>query len=63
MNIFYLDHDVTNCAQQYCNSHVVKMLLETAQILCSVHHAVETDTHIPYRKTHINHPSCSTLGS
>jgi len=33
MNIFYLDHDPTKCAQAHCNKHVVKMILETAQIL------------------------------
>lgn len=58
MNIFYLHKDPHKCAVQYCNSHVVKMLLETAQILCSVHHVLETDDRIPYRKTHANHP-CS----
>jgi len=58
MNIFYIDKDPTKCAEQYCNSHVVKMLLETAQILCSVHHYVGIGRRIPYKATHINHP-CS----
>ena len=58
MNIFYLDADPTRCAEMYCNSHVVKMLLETAQMLCSVHHMTGTEERIPYRKTHANHPCC-----
>lgn len=35
MNIFYLDGDVTKAAQYHCDKHVVKMVLETAQILCT----------------------------
>lgn len=43
-----------------CDRHVVKMVLETAQILCHVHHVLGDRTDIPYRplsKGHHNHPS------
>lgn len=35
MNIFLLDSDVDKCAQYHCDKHVVKMVLESAQILCT----------------------------
>jgi len=36
MNIFYLDSDPKLCAQYHCDKHVVKSVLETTQILCTV---------------------------
>jgi len=54
MNIFVLSENPTECAKQYLNKHVVKMVLETAQILCSAHHPGSA----PYKRTHYNHP-CS----
>lgn len=33
MNIFILDHDVKKCAQYHCDKHVVKMILESIQML------------------------------
>lgn len=53
MNIFYLDHDPTIAAQQLVDKHVVKMPLETAQMLCSAF----PQGAAPYRRTHYNHPS------
>jgi len=38
MNLFFLHVDPQTCAQQHCDKHVVKMLLETAQILYTAHH-------------------------
>lgn len=58
MNIFYLDHDSKLASQAMCNKHVVKQVLESAQLLCTSHH-VCCDTELPdflYKKTHINHP-------
>jgi hypothetical protein len=56
MNIFFLDFDVKKCAEYHCDKHVVKMILETAQLLCSVHHV--TGGTAPYKLSHKNHP-CS----
>lgn len=56
MNIFYLDRDPVKAAQNLYNKHVVKMVLETAQLLCTAHH-IEGDGNVPYKKTHMNHPS------
>jgi hypothetical protein len=63
MNIFFLDEDPTLSAQYHVDKHVVKMILETAQLLCGVHHVTAHDTahdtaHVPYKLSHKNHP-CS----
>ncbi len=36
MNIFFLDWDVNKCAKDHCDKHVVKMILETAQLLLGI---------------------------
>lgn len=56
MNIFFLDYDTKKCAQYHCDKHVVKMILETAQLLCGAHWA--TGSEAPYKLSHKNHP-CS----
>jgi hypothetical protein len=54
MNIFVVDENPATAAQQLCDKHVVKMILETAQMLCTVAHEHGFDA--PYRKTHPKHP-------
>jgi hypothetical protein len=57
MNIFLLDTDTRKCAQYHCDKHVVKMILETAQLLCGVHHMTDQVTEqVPYKLSHKNHP-------
>jgi hypothetical protein len=56
MNIFVLDLDPKKCAQYHSNSHVVKMVLETAQLLCGVHWVSQSSFEIPYKLSHKNHP-------
>ena len=59
MNIFLLDWDVKKCAEYHVDKHVVKMVLETAQLLCGVHHMTDQVTdQVPYKLSHKNHP-CS----
>ena len=41
MNIFYLDHDVTKCAEYHNDKHVVKMILEYAQLLSTAHRVLD----------------------
>ena len=58
MNIFVLDKSPEVSAQMSCDKHVVKMILESAQMLCTAHRVLDNaDDDILYRKTHINHPS------
>ena len=59
MNIFFLDFNTQKCAQYHCDKHVVKMILETAQLLCGAHHITNSQYYeIPYKLSHKNHP-CS----
>lgn len=37
MNIFYLHNDPKTCAEQHVDKHVVKMILEYAQLLSTAH--------------------------
>lgn len=37
MNIFVLDTDPKKAAEYHCNKHVVKMILESCQMLCGAH--------------------------
>lgn len=54
MNIFILDYDPNKAAKMQCDKHIVKMPLETAQLLCTVF----PEGKAPYKRTHYNHP-CS----
>jgi hypothetical protein len=61
MNIFFLDYDTKKCVEYHCDKHVVKMILETAQLLCGVHHltpqvAPQVAPQVPYKLSHKNHP-------
>ena len=62
MNIFYLHKNPYKAAELQYNKHVVKMILESAQMLCTAHHhyaekhEINAD-YIPYKKAHYNHPS------
>lgn len=56
MQIFVLDIVPQKAALYHNDKHVVKMIVESAQILCTVHHLTSNKTDIPYKKTHINHP-------
>jgi len=41
VNIFYLDHDVTKCAEMHNDKHCVKMILEYAQLLSTAHRVLD----------------------
>lgn len=72
MNIFVLDNDAVESARMMCDKHVVKMILETAQLLSTAHHVLDGEqvkvvgkrSYITYRcdvpnickATMINHP-------
>ena len=53
MNIFILSFNPRIAAEHHCDKHVVKMILETAQLLTSAHPVPPPNG---YKKTHINHP-------
>lgn len=41
MNVFYLNDDPVKCAQEHLDKHVVKMILEYAQLLCTAHRLLD----------------------
>ena len=61
MNIFYLDRDPVVAAQMMCDKHVVKMILESAQMLSTAHRVIDGDYRADrggfYKMAHKNHPS------
>lgn len=54
MNIFVLDKDPVKSAQLQKDRHVIKMCLESCQLLCNCFYQDK----VPYKRTHYNH-SCS----
>jgi hypothetical protein len=46
MNIFYLDKNVKTCAQYHVDKHVVKMILEYAQLLSTAHRVLDGELFI-----------------
>ena len=56
MNIFYLDRNPILAADKQCDRHVVKMILETAQLLSTAHYELDGESPA-YKPTHKNHPS------
>ena len=62
MNIFYLHDDPRIAASAMTNKHIVKMILESAQLLSTAHHVLDKDNLVVkkdliYKPTHKNHPS------
>lgn len=58
MNIFYLSYDQEECARWHVDSHVVKMILESTQLLSSAYYYTNQSSKAPYRLGWGNHP-CS----
>lgn len=61
MNIFILNENPSISAIEQCDKHVIKMILESAQILFSSHHLkpnlnINYDEISMYKLTHKNHP-------
>jgi hypothetical protein len=56
MNIFVLDTDPNIASKYHNDKHVIKMIVESAQLLCTAHWQCSSSA--PYKSTHKNHP-CS----
>lgn len=41
MNIFYLSDSARECAQMHCDRHVLKMIIEYSQLLCTAHRVLD----------------------
>lgn len=58
MNIFFLSWNPRQAAEWHCDKHVVKMILETAQMLYAAHWILNPEN-VPesaYKLAHKNHP-------
>jgi len=56
MNIFALDEKPEKAVKMYLDSHVVKQILETAQMLSAAHRIFGSNDDVFYKLTHKNHP-------
>ena len=69
MNIFHLHKDPKICAEYHCDKHVVKMILETAQMLSTAyrkhfdecHHYAEIGVDL-YKTAYPKHPMTIWVG-
>jgi len=63
VNVFFLDFDPVKAAQYHCDKHVVKMILETAQLLSTawhVHHRIlneDDDGHLKGAFKYVTYPA------
>ncbi len=62
MNIFVVDENPIDAARMLCDKHVVKMIVETAQILSTVAYMRGVVYKELYAPTHIHHPCVSWAG-
>jgi hypothetical protein len=68
MNIFYVDENPIQSARDLCNKHICSQILESAQMLCTVHHQnPEWLVYIPFpeemmKATHRYHPCTVWVG-
>lgn len=62
MNIFFLHLKPRKCAKYHCDKHVIKMILESCQLLYTCHWVSSGSTALPgapnggYKPTHRKHP-------
>lgn len=54
MNIFILDSNIKHCAEFHADKHIIKMILESAQMLSTACRLSGIDA--GYKSTHKNHP-------
>ena len=62
MNLFFINVDPKKCAEEHCDKHVVKMVLEIVQMLYTAVHINGTSNgnclpDFAYKISHIKHPT------
>ncbi len=57
MNIFFTSLCPVQSARGLCQRHIIKMLLESAQMLSTAHREFGNTSELLYKSTHKNHPS------
>ena len=46
MNVFYLDRDPAKCAKMHCDKHVVKMIIEYAQLMSTAQRMIDGSQYV-----------------
>ena len=62
MNIFHLHKDPKICAEYHCDKHVVKMILETAQMLSTAYRRNFGNNNDLYKTAYPKHPMTIWVG-
>jgi hypothetical protein len=62
MNIFHLHKDPKTCAEYHCDKHVVKMIVETAQMLSTAYRRHFNDGADLYKTAYPKHPMTIWVG-
>ena len=62
MNIFHLHKDPKTCAEYHCDKHVVKMILETGQMLSTAYRRHFGDNDDLYKTAYPKHPMTIWVG-
>ena len=62
MNIFHLDKNPIKCAEYHCDKHVVKMILETAQMLSTAYQKYAGENDSLYKSAYHSHPMTLWVG-
>ena len=62
MNIFHLHKDPKICAEYHCDKHVVKMILETGQMLSTAYRRNFGDNEDLYKTAYPKHPMTIWVG-
>ena len=63
MNIFHLHKDPKTCAKYHCDKHVVKMILETGQMLSTAYRRHFGDNDDLYQTAYPRHPMTVWVGN
>ena len=57
MNIFYVDKNPETAAKMMCDKHIIKMILESAQMLCTAKSCLLYTSPSPRDRTRSRMPS------
>ena len=63
MNIFHLHKDPKTCARYHCDKHVVKMILETGQMLSTAYRRHFGNNDDLYQTAYPRHPMTVWVGN
>lgn len=59
MNLFIVDYDINKCIQSLPDKHIVKMPVESTQLLCAAYYILDQANGLEgkiYKPSHLKHP-------